>query len=290
MGAYSLLEKRFGQLPGTGELITNVSIGDLTDQSMADAGDPYVQANGPTTIVQNGQRYLDLPSMPLIPTYVADPSGQLDPLGSTEGQDPSLDEVMLDFSVMAPLPHNLQRPSATYQSGYQIIGIDPGLHRLLVLHWVNWGPYGQACSTADSPSLQTYDTLTLKMVSDVSTGCQYTVYGGRVDTIRHRAAILAHRASDGADIVLPLSLATGSAGTPIDVDDSSAVPAGWYHGIALNQATGVVYLSHTGGPVHHIRRPERPHLSEPGLGGTDLGGGRSLRGRTRRRCGRQPGV
>ena len=53
-------------VPGTGEVITNVSIGDLTDQAMADAGDPYVQSNGPTTIVQNGQRYLDLPSMPLI--------------------------------------------------------------------------------------------------------------------------------------------------------------------------------------------------------------------------------
>ncbi|HEX4224178.1 MAG TPA: hypothetical protein VHZ97_17550, partial [Pseudonocardiaceae bacterium] len=67
-GAYSTLQSRFGQLPGAGELITNVSIGDLTDQSMADAGDNYVKSYGPTTIVQNGQRYLDLPSMPLIPT------------------------------------------------------------------------------------------------------------------------------------------------------------------------------------------------------------------------------
>ena len=138
-------------------------------------------------------------------------------------------------------------PPTTYQSGYQIIGIDPGIHRLLVLHWVNWGPYGQPCSTANPSSLQTYNTLTLKLVSDVSTGCQYTVYGGRVDTIRHRAAILAHRTSDGADIVLPLALATGSVGTPIDVD-TSAVPAGWYRGIDLNQTTGLVYLSHTDGP------------------------------------------
>jgi hypothetical protein len=82
-GAYSLLEKKFGQLPGTGEVITNVSIGDLTDQSMADAGDQYVQSNGPTTTIQNGQRYLDLPSLPLIPTYVADSNGHLDPLGAT---------------------------------------------------------------------------------------------------------------------------------------------------------------------------------------------------------------
>ena len=145
-------------------------------------------------------------------------------------------------------------PSTTYQTGYQIIGIDPGVHRLLVLHWVNWGPYGQPCSTANPPSLQTYDTLTLKLVSDVSTGCQYTVYGGRVDTIRHQAAILAHRTSDGADIVLPLDLATGSVGTPIDVD-TSAVSAGWYRGIAMNQTTGLVYLSHTDGPCTSAAGP-----------------------------------
>lgn len=133
MGAYSLLENRFGQLPGAGEVITNVSIGDLTDQAMADAGDPYVQSNGPTTIVQNGQRYLDLPSMPLIPTYTADPSGTLDPIGSTEGQDPSLGEVMLDFGVMAPLPHNLQRPSAVGSGLTDLLGIAPGAKYRLVV-------------------------------------------------------------------------------------------------------------------------------------------------------------
>ena len=82
---------------------------------------------------------------------------------------------------------------------------------------------GSWCCTArqalgNPPSLQTYDTLTTKLVSDVSTGGQYTVLGGRVDTIRHRAAILAHRTSDNADIVLPLTLSTGSVGTPIEVD------------------------------------------------------------------------
>src|SRR5258705_2068 len=83
--------------PGPSQISTNVSVGDLTAQSMADTGDAYVQAYGPTTIVQNGQRYLDLPSMPLIPTYTASPDGRLDPLGSTENQDPTLGEVLLDF-------------------------------------------------------------------------------------------------------------------------------------------------------------------------------------------------
>jgi hypothetical protein len=137
-------------------------------------------------------------------------------------------------------------PPTRYQSGYQIIGIDPGVHRLLVLHWTNWGPYGIPCSPANPPSLQTYDTLTTKLVSDVSTGCQYTVLGGRVDTVRHRAAILAHRTSDNADILLPLTLSTGTVGAAIEVDiDPTVQQAGEYHGIAMNQSTGLVYLSRT---------------------------------------------
>jgi hypothetical protein len=110
MGAYSLLGKDYGQLPGAGEIITNVSIGDLTDQSMLDAGDSYVEAYGPTTVLDNGQRYLDLPSMPLIPTYVADPGGGLNPTESVENEDPTLDEVMLDFGVMSPLPDACSAP------------------------------------------------------------------------------------------------------------------------------------------------------------------------------------
>jgi hypothetical protein len=132
-GAYSELENTFHQLPGTGETITNVSIGDLTDQSMADAGDGYVQSEGPTTIVHDGQRYLDLPSMPLIPTYTASPSGVLDPTGSTEEQDPSLGEVMLDFGVMAPLPHDAQRADATGSGATDLLGIAPGAKYRLVV-------------------------------------------------------------------------------------------------------------------------------------------------------------
>jgi len=123
-------------------------------------------------------------------------------------------------------------PSAT--GGYQIIGIDPGVHRLLVLHW----------TSAAAPSLQTYDTHTTELLSDVSTGSQYTVLGGRVDRIRHRAAILAHRTSDNADIVLPLTLSTGTLGTPIEVDTSDVLTGG-YKAIAMDQVTGLVYLSRT---------------------------------------------
>ena len=132
-GAYSELESRYHQLPGTGEIITNVSIGDLTDQSMATAGDTYVQAYGPTTVVQHGQRYLDLPSMPLIPTYTASPTGTLDPTGSTENQDPTLGEVLLDFGVMAPLPHDQQRTGAIGSGTTDLLGIAPGARYRLVV-------------------------------------------------------------------------------------------------------------------------------------------------------------
>lgn len=133
VGAFQMLGERFGQLPGTGEIITNVSVGDLTDQSMADAGDGYVQDYGPTSVIQGGQRYLDIPSMPLIPTYTADSNSRLDPLGSTENQDPFLGEVLLDFSMMAPLPHNQQRGNAVGVGDTDLLGIAPGAqYRLIV--------------------------------------------------------------------------------------------------------------------------------------------------------------
>jgi hypothetical protein len=127
-GAYSLLKQKFGQLPGTGETITNVSIGDLTDEST-----PDLSATGPTTVVQNGQRYLDIPTMPLIPTYTADSTGVLDPTGSVQGEDPALGEVLLDFSVMAPLPHELQRPDMQGSGSSDLLGIAPGANYRLVV-------------------------------------------------------------------------------------------------------------------------------------------------------------
>jgi hypothetical protein len=133
LGAYAEIRSRFGQLPGAGTVITNVSLGDLTDQSMADAGDIYVQIYGPTTVVQGGQRYLDFPSLPLIPTYTADLSGALNPLGSVEGVDPNLGEVLLDFSVMAPLPHDRQRPGEQGQGYLDLLGIAPGASYRLVV-------------------------------------------------------------------------------------------------------------------------------------------------------------
>ena len=88
VGMFADDAKYLRALPGAGEIVTNVSVGDLTDQSMADAGDSYVQENGPTTIIENGQRYLDIPTLPLIPTYVASSDGQPRPDRLDRGPGP----------------------------------------------------------------------------------------------------------------------------------------------------------------------------------------------------------
>ncbi|MGH3417674.1 MAG: S8 family serine peptidase, partial [Actinocrinis sp.] len=84
-------------------------------------------------VVQNGQRYLDYPSLPLIPTYTADDNGALDPLGSTEGQDPNLGEILLDFSMMSPLPHDRQRAANPGSGATDLLGIAPGAKYRLVV-------------------------------------------------------------------------------------------------------------------------------------------------------------
>ncbi|MGW3243886.1 S8 family serine peptidase [Streptomyces sp. NPDC001070] len=133
VGAFQDTAKYLHKLPGEGQVITNVSLGDLTDQGMADAGDDYVRAYGPTTVVRDGRRYLDYPSLPLIPTYTSDNKGRLDPAGAIEGQDPNLAEVLLDFSMMAPLPHDRQRPEATGSGATDLLGIAPGAQYRLVV-------------------------------------------------------------------------------------------------------------------------------------------------------------
>ncbi|BCJ33522.1 hypothetical protein Athai_10250 [Actinocatenispora thailandica] len=128
-GAFAALHAR-GQLPGAGTRITNVSIGDLTDASMTDG---YAAQHGATTVLRDGKRYLDLPAMPLIPTYAVGPDGTADPAGAVENEDPTLDEALLDFGVMAPLPHDAQRPGRTGTGVTDLLGIAPGARYRLVV-------------------------------------------------------------------------------------------------------------------------------------------------------------
>jgi hypothetical protein len=137
MVAFDEIDKTYHQLPGQGETITNVSLGDLDDAGAAsNAKDPcgvYARVYGPTTEVIGGQRYLNLPSMPLIPTYTSDANGHLDGTGEVCGVDPFITEIGLDFSMMAPLPHNLQRGGEQGSGLSDLLGIAPGANYRLVV-------------------------------------------------------------------------------------------------------------------------------------------------------------
>jgi hypothetical protein len=133
--AYEAIKSKYQQLPGSGEIITDVSLGDLDSTGIpaSDSCYGYVSVYGPTTVVRNGQRYLDWPSLPLIPTYTASSSATLDPMGETCGVDPYDAEIGLDFAMMAPLPHDLQRPDATGAGLTDLLGIAPGAQYRLVV-------------------------------------------------------------------------------------------------------------------------------------------------------------
>src|SRR6267378_3807320 len=135
--AFDEIDRQFHQLPGQGEIITNVSLGDLDDASIVNnSTDPcgfYATVFGPTTVVIGGQRYLNWPSMPLITPYTSNHSGQLSGSGEVCGVDPFLGEVGLDFSMMAPLPHGLQRAGEVGSGLTDLLGIAPGAsYRLIV--------------------------------------------------------------------------------------------------------------------------------------------------------------
>ncbi len=176
--AYVSIASRYHQLPGAGETITNVSLGTLDDASAAASPanpcNAYATAYGPTTEVIGGQRYLDWPSMPLIPAYTSNAASQLDPAGQTCGpDDPSLTEVGLDFSMMAPLPHNLQRSGATGTGLTDLLGIAPGASYRLVIP----GTPGGAISDVDAAFLAAAQQSPRPSVITASLGFGYDAYG-----------------------------------------------------------------------------------------------------------------
>ena len=230
VGMFADDAKYLKALPGAGEIITNVSVGDLTDQSMADAGDTYVQENGPTTIIENGQRYLDIPTLPLIPTYVAGSAGTLDPTGSTEGQDPSLGEVLLDFSMMAPLPDADQRAGATGSGDEDLLGIAPGAsYRLVVPQSPDTAGIAAALlAAANQKPRPSVITASLGFGTDEETG-----FPGRFieddSTIRATLAKIVKMgipvvisANDGTRLVLPVSVGPDGGSTPTDAATNPA--------------------------------------------------------------------
>ncbi|MGH3171810.1 MAG: hypothetical protein ACRDN0_38865 [Trebonia sp.] len=222
-GAYASLEQKYGQLPGTGETITNVSVGDLTDASMNDA---EVSVYGPTTILQDGQRYLDLPSMPLIPAYVAEPDGSLSGTASVEGTgDPVLGEIGLDFSVMAPRPDGDQRAGETGSGFTDLLGIAPGAgYRLVIPSTPTTAQIAQAFLSAATQQPRP-DVIT----ASLGFGTDAEGFPGRyleddplMETViaaivRHYGITVVDSANDGTRLYTPTAVGPDGGATPTDV-------------------------------------------------------------------------
>jgi hypothetical protein len=222
-GAYATLQEKYGQLPGTGETITNISVGDLTDASMNDA---EVATYGPTTLLRGGQRYIDLPTMPLIPAYVAEPDGTLSGSASVEGTgDPVLGEIGLDFSVMAPLPDGDQRVGDTGSGFTDLLGIAPGAsYRLVVPATPTLSEIAQAfvaAVTQQSPP----DVIT----ASLGFGTDVQGFPGRyleddplmesviAAIVQHYGITVVDSANDGTRLYTPTAVGPDGGATPTDV-------------------------------------------------------------------------
>ncbi|MBC5805711.1 MAG: S8 family serine peptidase [Candidatus Eremiobacteraeota bacterium] len=177
IAAFDEIQQRTHQLPGQGETITNVSLGDLDDASAAanpkDRCNFYASAYGPTTEVLGGQRYLNLPSMPLIPTYTADSNGNLSGSAEVCGVDPFITEIGLDFSMMAPLPHSVQRPGEQGSGLTDLLGVAPGANYRLVVP----ASSSPTNSDIDAAFLGAAMQMPRANVITASLGFGYDVYG-----------------------------------------------------------------------------------------------------------------
>ncbi|MFC4535555.1 S8 family serine peptidase [Sphaerisporangium dianthi] len=230
IGAFQHFATYLRALPGAGQIITNVSLGDLTDQSMADAGDDYVRLNGPTTIVKDGQRYLDYPSMPLIPTYTADKNGRLDPTGAIEGQDPNLGEVLMDFTMMAPLPHDRQRPEAMGSGPTDLLGIAPGAgYRLVIPQEPSIEGIDAALRAAAAQRPRpTVITASLGFGTDGSIGFpsrwleESPEIRRTLRDIVDSGIVVVVSSNDGTRLGLPVSIGPDGGSTPTDLTRSAA--------------------------------------------------------------------
>lgn len=225
--AYHQIVDHFDELPGEGEIITTVGIGPVTsDPAGPCAGD--VDFFGPTTTVIDGQRYLDLPAMPLIPTYTADVSGALDPLGeSCPGTDPFLQDVGLSLSVMAPLPHDLQRPEATGEGLTDLLGLAPGADFRLVVPGSKDATIADLAGALVGASLQ--EPAPTVIAASASVGGEEFGFPGRyleddpllrsvITTIVHgRGITVAAAAGDGTTTRTPAAVGPSGGAVAVDV-------------------------------------------------------------------------
>lgn len=223
--AYTMLEQKYGQLPGQGEIITNVSIGDITDASQG-------LGTGSTTTVIGGQRYLDVPSMPLIPTYVADENSNLDPTGTAVNTEDPLDgEILLDFSVMAPLPDSLQRAGRQGSGLLDLLGIAPGAQYRLIVPQVGTFSNIGAALLAASQQQPAPNVIT----ASLGFGTDGSGFPGRyleddpilqsiVASIVNQGIVVCIAANDGTRLVTNVAVNPDGGSTPTDLVAANGTP------------------------------------------------------------------
>jgi hypothetical protein len=172
------------------------------------------------------------PGNGVVTSFAAQPTGT----SYVAVRTPGAGESVLEYQAAAGTYGRAVATDPSATGGYQVLGVDPAAHRLVLLHF---SPGGWA--------VETYDTETAAKIGTASSA-DYTVSGGRVDTVRHRAALLAKRTSDNTDVVLPLALSTGTLGTAIPAD-APGTQTGGFRMIELDQTTGLVYLSRANGSL-----------------------------------------
>jgi hypothetical protein len=120
-------------------------------------------------------------------------------------------------------------------SSYQVLGATT--NRVLLKHR----------SATGGITVETWNTATDTLVGTTPLGTN-TFVAGRVDAVHGQGAVLLH-GSGNADLVLPVDLATGSAGNPIPADPPNVSP-GTYSLLDFDTSTGALYLAKAAGPFN----------------------------------------
>ncbi|MGW9032921.1 hypothetical protein ACWGQ5_55220, partial [Streptomyces sp. NPDC055722] len=155
-------------------------------------------------------------------------------------ESPTGEGSVYDYNATTGIYGRKLTSDPAYGSIYEVFGVDSA-HHTLVLH---------KQTTTGEQWLETYDTSTGdKVGSPVRVDDQYVVTGGRVDAKRHRAAVLVYRSSDRASFVLPVETATGTQGTPLQLEPT---PDGHstYGLLDVDESTGVFSAQKIGSTVN----------------------------------------
>ncbi len=205
-GAFAMIRDRFGDQPGQGQIVTNISLGNINDRS---------------TVLERGQRYLEYRGFPRIPVYLA--SGGTDPVlnptATTQDDQGDFGEVLLDFSVMAPPPTGDLRVPNQQASGQlgNILGAAYGAQYRLINPLVN-GTSDFLAAFLGGGQQTPAPTIMTASIGDGIPQLGFSDYFFEQETLIHDAVVLEEQ---GNDIFVTISAGDGQTNT-----DSAMNPNG----------------------------------------------------------------